>query len=113
MTQEQLCESARRQIARRNQFFDWLNKQPNCPTTEELERLKKKNPKWNSFQLIFSVDKVKTRAKLKVMKMILLLLLTSLHSRLAAAEKVEDIQVRNFAKRLALAENRQSLSRIL
>lgn len=51
MIQKQLYEKARRQVAERNEFFNWLNQQPNRPTKEELEALKKKNPKWNLFRL--------------------------------------------------------------
>lgn len=47
------------------------------------------------------------------MKMILLLVLAALQSRRAAAEKIEDSEIREFAKRLATAESRLALERIL
>jgi hypothetical protein len=51
-TQQQLMESARRKIAEKNEFTNWLMKQKNQPTKEELLILQEKRPGlWGSYKI--------------------------------------------------------------
>ena len=48
-SQKQMFYSAQNKFAEKIEFFNWLSKQENRPTKEELKILKKKNPSWNSY----------------------------------------------------------------
>jgi hypothetical protein len=48
-TQTQHFRSSHNVLADRMSFFDWLGKQENGPSSEELQKLRAKNPNWKSF----------------------------------------------------------------
>lgn len=48
-TQIQMFYDASRKNAEKYAFIDWLSKQDNAPTKNELEQLKSKNPSWNAY----------------------------------------------------------------
>lgn len=50
MTQKEHFWKSHRKMMDRLEGFNWLMRQDNKPTKEELEKLRKKNPKiWNSY----------------------------------------------------------------
>jgi hypothetical protein len=53
-TQQQMFYQSHRKIAERFHAIDWIAKQDNKPTLEELEILRKKNPAWNSYPEAFA-----------------------------------------------------------
>jgi len=48
-SQPQHFYSSHKHLADKTSFFDWLGKQENGPTKEELQKLRAKNPNWNAF----------------------------------------------------------------